>query len=163
MRKQAATWVIATAFLMAAVAEAQQPAKLSRLGLLIPGLGSSNPRATHSCMLSKNWAMPKARTSSLNSALQEGQQDRIQKLAAELVTLKVNAIVAFSHVVALSVKKATTEIPIIFVGVSSDPVGMGLVRSLARPGGNITGVSLQGLELIGKRLELKLPHTKTHF
>ena len=65
-----------------------------------------------------------------------------------------SAIVAFSHVIALAVKKATTEIPIIFAGVSSDPIGVGLVPSLARPGGNVTGVSLQGLDLIGKRLEL---------
>jgi putative ABC transport system substrate-binding protein len=83
----------------------------------------------------------------------EEKPERLPDLAAELVQLKVDVIVALSHHVALTAKKTTTTIPIVFALVN-DPVGVGLVPSLARPGANVTGVSLQGLELIGKRLEL---------
>jgi len=77
---------------------------------------------------------------------------RLPKLAAELVTLKVDVLVALFTPCVLAAKDATQEIPI--VSVSGDPVGMGLVVSLARPGGNITGISLIALELHGKCVEL---------
>jgi putative ABC transport system substrate-binding protein len=83
----------------------------------------------------------------------EGQLGRLPTLAAELVRLKPDLIVAITHRVALAVKNATTTIPVVFAQVN-DPVGVGLVPSLARPGGNVTGLSLQGLDVIGKRLEL---------
>jgi putative ABC transport system substrate-binding protein len=79
--------------------------------------------------------------------------ERLPELAAELVRFKVDIIVAASVPGALAAKDATKTIPIVFTAVS-DPVRFGLVQSLARPGGNITGVSLQTLELSGKRLEL---------
>jgi len=83
----------------------------------------------------------------------EGQLDRLPDLAAELVRLQPDLLVAISHRVALVAKEATRTIPIVFLQVN-DPVGVGLVASLAHPGANITGVSLQGLDLIGKRLQL---------
>jgi putative ABC transport system substrate-binding protein len=83
----------------------------------------------------------------------EGKLDRLPDLAAEVVRLKPDVIVAITHRVALAAKNATTTIPVVFAQIQ-DPVGVGLVPSLARPGGNLTGLSLQGLDLIGKRLEL---------
>ncbi len=78
--------------------------------------------------------------------------DALSKLAAELVALKVDVLVALYTPCALAVQKATRQIPI--VTVSGDPVGLGLVASMARPGGNITGVSLMAAELHGKCVEL---------
>ena len=82
----------------------------------------------------------------------EGKLDLLPKLAAELVALKVDVIVALYTPCALAAQQATREIPIVVV--SGDPVGTGLVASLARPGGNITGISLMAAELHGKCVEL---------
>jgi putative ABC transport system substrate-binding protein len=82
----------------------------------------------------------------------EGHYDRLPALAAELVGRKVEVIVAQADVSALAVKSATSTIPIVFV--AGDPVAVGLVASLARPGGNLTGVSILTIELIPKRFEL---------
>jgi ABC-type uncharacterized transport system substrate-binding protein len=81
-----------------------------------------------------------------------GQHERLPALAAELVRLKVHVIVTQGTPAALAAKDATTTIPIVMVGVA-DPVGSGLVASLARPGGNITGLSTLSPELVGKQLE----------
>ena len=83
----------------------------------------------------------------------EGKLDRLPALAAELVALKVDVIVAPITLAALAAKQATRTIPIVFTPVS-DPVGSGLVTSLARPGGNATGLSNLTADLVGKRLEL---------
>jgi ABC-type uncharacterized transport system substrate-binding protein len=82
----------------------------------------------------------------------EGRLDRLPELAIELVTLKVDVIVALYTPCALAVQRATREIPIVVL--AGDPVRLGLVASLARPGGNITGISLMAVELIGKCVEL---------
>jgi putative ABC transport system substrate-binding protein len=84
----------------------------------------------------------------------EGRYDRLPVLAADLVGRKVDVILSWGGVpVALAAKNATSTIPIVFIGVG-DPVGAGLVASLARPGGNLTGFSNIGVELTPKRLEL---------
>jgi putative ABC transport system substrate-binding protein len=83
----------------------------------------------------------------------EGKYERFPALIAELAALKVDVIVAAGTPAALAVKKATTSIPLVMVAVG-DPVGVGLVASLARPGGNITGLTSIAAELEGKRLEL---------
>jgi putative ABC transport system substrate-binding protein len=83
----------------------------------------------------------------------EGNRDRVSELAAELVRLKVNVIVSFGNLTTQAAKKATNTIPIVMTQ-SSDPVASGFVASLARPGGNITGLSQLSPELSGKRLEL---------
>ena len=83
----------------------------------------------------------------------EGKIDRYPALAAELVRLKVDIIVAGSPTTTIFLKEATTTIPIV-MGYHTDPVGTGLVASLARPGGNITGLSVLAPELGGKRLEI---------
>jgi ABC-type uncharacterized transport system substrate-binding protein len=82
----------------------------------------------------------------------EGRLDRLPELAIELVTLKVDVIVALYTPCALAVQRATREIPIVVL--AGDPVRLGLVASLARPGGNITGISLMAVELVGKCVEL---------
>jgi putative ABC transport system substrate-binding protein len=82
----------------------------------------------------------------------EGQYERFPALAAELVRLKVDVLLVANTAGALAVKHATTTIPIVIVGLG-DPVGSGLVASLARPGGNITGLTLMHPDLVGKQLE----------
>ena len=83
----------------------------------------------------------------------EGKNEALSELAAELVRLRVDVIVAFGTPAARAAKNATETIPIVFARVG-DPVGFGLVKSLARPGGNLTGVSVITVELGAKRLEL---------
>jgi putative ABC transport system substrate-binding protein len=83
----------------------------------------------------------------------EGKPERFPALAAELVALKVDVIVAPPTLHALAAKQATRTIPIVFIG-AADPVQSGLVTSLARPGGNVTGLSALSPELVGKGLEL---------
>ena len=82
-----------------------------------------------------------------------GRFERLPGLAAELVALKVDVIVAVVTQAALAAKKATSTIPIVMLGVS-DPVGSGLIASLARPGGNVTGASTTAAEVVGKQVEL---------
>ena len=82
----------------------------------------------------------------------EGQHERFPALAAELVRLKVDVLLAVTTPAALAAKQATTTIPIVMMGVG-DPVGSGLVASLARPGGNVTGLTSLSSELVGKQLE----------
>jgi putative ABC transport system substrate-binding protein len=83
----------------------------------------------------------------------EGKAERLPALAAELVQLTVDVIVATTGQVAEAAKAVTTTIPIVMVS-GADPVAIGLVASLARPGGNITGLSLMSAELAGKQLQL---------
>jgi ABC-type uncharacterized transport system substrate-binding protein len=82
-----------------------------------------------------------------------GKSDQAHKLAAELVGLKVDVLVASSSVAALAAKQATGTIPIV-VTAAGDPVAQGFVRSLARPGGNLTGLSSMSIDVVGKQLEL---------
>jgi putative ABC transport system substrate-binding protein len=83
----------------------------------------------------------------------EGRFDRLPALAADLVSRKVDVIIVGDTPAAVAAKSATSTIPIVFLGVG-DPVGAGLVASLARPGGNLTGFSIMAIELMPKRLEL---------
>jgi putative tryptophan/tyrosine transport system substrate-binding protein len=82
----------------------------------------------------------------------EGRSERYAEIAAEFVRLKVDAIVTVGSAV-LAAKQATSAIPIVFA-VAVDPLGSGMVASLARPGGNVTGLSVQATDLVGKRLEI---------
>src|SRR5499427_7807420 len=83
----------------------------------------------------------------------EGRPERVAEIAAEFIRLKVDVIVTTSSNDSIAMKRATSTTPIVFA-VSGDPVGAGLVASLARPGGNLTGLSIQQTESAGKRIEL---------
>jgi putative ABC transport system substrate-binding protein len=93
------------------------------------------------------------RTVAIEYRWAEGSRARAAEMAAELVRLKVDVIVTAGTPPALAAKQATSSIPIVFAN-ATDPVGTGLVTSLARPGGNVTGLSTQQADLAGKRLEL---------
>ena len=100
----------------------------------------------------RGWA--EGRNLSFERRYAEGDYDRLPDLAADLVRLKLDLLVARGGPAALAAKRATATIPIVIWG-ATDPVGIGLVQSLARPGGNVTGLSDdQGPELVGKRLQL---------
>ena len=93
------------------------------------------------------------RTIAIDYRWAEGRSERFAEIAAEFVQLKVDVIVTSGTRRSLAAKQATSVIPIVFA-VAGDPVGSGLVASLARPGGNVTGLSIQSADLVGKRLEL---------
>ena len=84
----------------------------------------------------------------------EGRNERLAEIAAGFVRLKVDVIVTHSTAPVIAAKQATSTIPIVFASVAADPARIGLVASLSRPGGNVTGISSLTAELAGKRLEL---------
>jgi putative ABC transport system substrate-binding protein len=131
-------------------AEAQQPAKVPRIGYLSGG-GSSLPQAFVQSLRDLGYSEGKNIT--LEYRTTEGNTERYPDLIADLVRLKVNIIVADGTGPALASKQATSTIPIVMT-TSTDPVRTGLVASLARPGGNITGLTSVSGELGGKLLEL---------
>ena len=135
------------------VAWSQQAGKLPTIGFLggtTASLQSSWTAAFVSRLRELGWI--EGRTVSIEYRWAEGRPARVAEVAAEFVRLKVDVIVAYGGAVA-TLKQATATIPIVFA-VGLDPVGGGLVGSLARPGGNVTGLSVQGADLAGKRLEL---------
>src|SRR5499426_2464338 len=149
--------VYALPALLAAIhlAEAQQPRKLPQIGVLYPGFsGVSDPPVAGFQQGLRELGYAEGKSIAIEYRDAEGKLDRLPELAAELVRLKVDVIVAAGGSQAIwPAKNATSTIPIVMTG-SSDPVGSGLIASLARPGGNITGLSLGGRELFGKRVEV---------
>jgi putative ABC transport system substrate-binding protein len=136
-------------------AEAQQPGKIFRIGFLASGTASgiSGPRleALRRGLRERGYVEGKNITFEYRHA--EDDFERLPKLVDELINLKVDVFVINSTPAALAAKNATKSIPIVFLGVS-DPVTAGLVDSLARPGGNITGFTNIAPIVTGKRLEL---------
>jgi putative tryptophan/tyrosine transport system substrate-binding protein len=135
-------------------AGAQQAGKIFRIGFLDGSTASGMAvliDAFREELRKLGWTEGKNFTIEYRFA--EGRNDRIPELAADLVRLKVDLIVVTGGAVLLAAKKATTTIPIVMAS-GGDPVGRGLVTSLARPGGNITGVSSLNPELNTKRLEI---------
>jgi putative ABC transport system substrate-binding protein len=151
MKRKIIVWQMVV-FLLAAVslAEAQQGAKISRVGFLgsVPAPWMD---AFKQGLRELGWIEGKSII--IEYRPDEGQVDRLSELAAELVRLKVDVIVGTTTDQALAAQKATNTIPIVFAG-TSDPVGSGLVTSLARPGGNVTGIRFLSAELGGKRLDI---------
>jgi putative ABC transport system substrate-binding protein len=146
-------FVLALGVLVApAAAPAQAPAKTPRIGVLRAGAPPDHLLEAFREGL-RDLGYVEGRNIVLEYRWAEGQLDRLPELAAELVRLKVDLIAPWSTPAALASRNATTTIPIVFGGVG-DPVRIGLVASLAHPGGNATGVSLLAEELSGKRLEL---------
>ena len=135
-------------------AAAQQAAKVARIGYLSPGLATSPHLREAFRQGLRDLGYVEGRNLVIEYRDAEGKRERFPALAAELVALKVDVIfVAGGTRVALAAMQATKTIPVVFTGVG-DPVESGLVTNLARPGGNVTGLSGLGPELIGKRLEL---------
>jgi len=132
-------------------AEAQQAAKAARIGYLMTSLGSSHLREAFRQGL-RDLGYVEGRNVVIEYRSAEDKLERLPALAVELVALKVDVIVAPNTPAALAARQATRTIPIVFA-VAADPVTSGLVTSLARPGGNVTGLSLLGPELLGKCLE----------
>jgi putative ABC transport system substrate-binding protein len=136
-------------------ARAQQPTKKIRsLGLLLPGLPeASMGKATRDRLRELGYA--EGRDILLQARWANGNMERLDELAVELAHLQLDAIIAYTTPGAIAARKATTTIPIVFLFVG-DPVGSGVVPSLAHPGGNATGISLLATELSVKRLEILL-------
>jgi ABC-type uncharacterized transport system substrate-binding protein len=138
---------------IAVIAEAQQPTKIPRIGVLVAGNPSpASARIEAFQQGLRDLGYIEGQNLIIEYRYAEGKLDRLPELAAELVRLKVDAIFVTSTSAVQAAKKATTKVPI--VSVSGDPVGLGLVASLARPGGNVTGLANFTSELAGKRLEL---------
>ena len=132
---------------------AQQPAKFRRLGLL-SSFSSSEAAPWHEAFLRglRDLGWDAGKNINIEYRYAEGRSDRLPDLAADLVRLKVDVIVASITPDVLAAKKATHTIPIVMA--SGDPIAVGLVKSLAQPGGNVTGLSTMSFELGGKRLAL---------
>jgi ABC-type uncharacterized transport system substrate-binding protein len=136
-------------------AEAQQPTKIPRIGYL-----TADSRSAHADVRAEAFreglrelGYVEGRNIVIEWRQAEGKRDRLPALATELVRLKVDVIVTGGPTATRPVKAATTTIPIVMTQ-DSDPVGNGFIASLARPGGNITGLSNLAQEISGKRLEL---------
>jgi putative ABC transport system substrate-binding protein len=134
---------------------AQGSAKVYRIGMLRPGSppAGSSPNLDAFRQGMHDLGYIEGQHFVVESRWAEGSDERLSDLAAELVRLHVDVIMAAGALATHATQQATHTIPIVMLGVY-DPVGAGLVASLAHPGGNITGVSTLGLELAGKRLEL---------
>jgi len=155
MRRSAIGLMLALAIVVASLAtEAQQPKNVHRIGTL-SALGTTpgrNPFVEAFLEGMRALGYVEGQHFVLEYRGAEGQFEGFPDLAAELVRLKVEVIVAQGTPAALAAKHATTMLPVVMVGVG-DPVGSGLVASLARPGGNVTGVASLAPDLVGKQLK----------
>ena len=141
---------------MAPSPQAQQPKKVPRIGYLSPiDPTRESARAEAIRLALRELGYIEGQNIATEYRYAEGKPDRFPELAAELVRLKVDIIVvAGGDAQVRAAKNATKTIPIVMMGRGSDPVEAGLVESLARPGGNVTGITNLSRELGGKRLEL---------
>ena len=142
----AAAWPLA--------ARAQQTAMVPTIGFL----GSGTPAAHGHWVAAfvqrlRELGWIEGRNLTIEYRWAEGSSDRAAELAAEFVRLKVDVIVTYANPMVVATKRATSVIPIVFAA-AADPLGTGLVAGLARPGGNVTGLSAQNTDLAGKHLEL---------
>jgi putative tryptophan/tyrosine transport system substrate-binding protein len=141
----AAAWPLA--------ARAQQPGKLRTIGFLgTAGASAWAPWTAAFVQRLHELGWIEGRTVAIQYRWAEGRTDRFAEIAAEFVRIKVDVIVTGGNA-AVAAKRASSAVPIVFA-VVDDPVGSGLVTSLARPGGNVTGLSMQSTDLAGKRLAL---------
>ena len=156
MKNMFPIFVITAAVVVGAMAQAQQPAKIPRIGFLTPFSVSDPQNALRLDAFRqglRDLGYVEGKNITVEYRFTEGRQDRLPDLVAELVRLKVEAIITSSTPGVLAAKNASSTIPIVIVAIA-DPVGNGIVTSLARPGGNVTGLTILAPELSGKRLEL---------
>jgi putative tryptophan/tyrosine transport system substrate-binding protein len=158
MKKAAMSSILVVVMLLVlgVIAEAQQPKKVHRIGYLSPGDAASSSARTEAIRQAlRELGYIEGQNFAFEYRYGEAKRDRAPDLASDLVRLKVDIIVvAGGGNWVLAAKNATKTIPIVMVGSGIDPVKFGLVESLARPGGNVTGLTLLSRELGGKRLEL---------
>jgi putative tryptophan/tyrosine transport system substrate-binding protein len=153
-RREFITLVAGAAASLPLGARAQQVAKLPTIGFLGPTAASAAARRMSVFIRRlQDHGWTDGRNIAIAYRWADGQTEQFAPLAAELVKLNVAVIVTFGTATALTARRATASIPIVFT-VVADPVGIGLVASLARPGGNVTGTSTQHQDTVGKRLQL---------
>jgi putative tryptophan/tyrosine transport system substrate-binding protein len=146
--------LVGLAFGLVHVSEALQPTKVYRIGFLSAGSASSNPPRLETFRRGlRDLGYFEGKNIVIEYRYMKGNQDLIPSLVAELVQLKVDVLVSAVYPAIRAAKQATNTIPIVMV-ITQDPVKTGLVDSLARPGGNVTGLTGLTRELSGKRLEL---------
>jgi len=160
MQRRTIVFIVALALssLSAALAaDTRQPAKVPRIGVLLPGPPPGpherSPGLEAFQQGLRDLGYVEGQNIVMESRWAEGKFERFPDLAAELVRLKVDIIVTVSTSATQAAKQASETTPIVMVDVG-DPIGTGLIASLARPGGNITGLSTQDTDLSGKRVEL---------
>ena len=155
MRQRISIWLLTTVLLItASFADAQQPKKVPRIGFLTAASASSQTVRLEAFRRGlKDFGYFERKNITIDYRFAEGNLDRVPSLAAELVQLNVNIIVTGGGTSTRAAKEATLTIPIV-MGFDNDPVGNGFVASLARPGGNVTGLSTLAPEISGKQLEL---------
>jgi len=155
MTKKILVWLLVIFFVAnVSVAQAQQPTKIPRIGYLAAVSLSANSARTEAFRQGlRELGYVEGKNILIEWRSAEGKTDRLAALAAELARLKVNIIVTGGTIVTRAAKETTNTIPIVMTQ-DSDPILNGIVASLARPGGNITGLSTLAPELSGKRLEL---------
>jgi len=142
-------------FALCVFAEAQQAEKVSRIGYLAAGDPAGESARSEGIRLAlRELGYIEGQTIAFAYRYAEGKVDRLPDLTDELVRSKVDIIIAVNFPGVQAAKNATKTIPIVMVNVGRDPVEGGLIESLARPGGNVTGIANLAIELGGKRLEL---------
>jgi ABC-type uncharacterized transport system substrate-binding protein len=154
MRRREFITLLGAATAWPLAARAQQPARLPTIGFF----GPTTPQATSRYMPAfvqrlRELGWIEGQTVAIEFRWAEGRVERLTEIATEFVRLKVDVIVAHATQATLAAKQATSVIPIVFP-LAADPIGTGLVVSLARPGTNVTGLSLQQMDSAGKRVEL---------
>ena len=156
MSKNNLVWLLATLLVNTApLAHAQQPAKIPRVGVVsgsaIPSAASSGIKIFRQALQDLGYS--EGKNILLEYRYTEGNRDSIPGILAELMSLKVDILFSTQAIVIRAAKQATKTVPIV-MAITPDPVATGIIESLARPGGNITGVTFLTRELSGKRLEL---------
>jgi putative ABC transport system substrate-binding protein len=153
-RRQFLSALGGTVFVWPFAAHAQQAGKIPTVGILGPTTPAAQPEWTAGFIQRlRELGWIDGRNVAIEPRRAEGRIERLAEIASELVRLNVDVIVTSGTAAVVAAKKVTTNVPIVFVG-AGDPVGSGLVGSLARPGGNVTGQSNQQPDTAGKRLEL---------
>ena len=155
MKRKIGSWLLATIFLTTvSIAAAQQPTKIPRIGYLTTtSLSAQSARVEAFRQGLRELGYVEGKNIVIEYRWAEGKIERLPDLATELLSLKADVIVSAGPAPTRSAKEATKTIPIVMTN-DNDPVGNGFVASLARPGGNITGLSNLAPEISGKRLEL---------
>src|SRR5262245_5109250 len=147
-------WLVTLVVLVSTFAEAQQPKKVPRIGYLGATSRSTKPARSEAFRQGlSELRYVEGKNIVIEYRFAEGKLDRLPALASELVRLKVDVVLTGGPIATRSAKQATATIPIV-MAYDDDPVGSGFVTSLARPGGNITGLSTLAPEISGKQLEL---------